>query len=202
LPAWVAALVVVAVVSGISSAANGCAAAAGTFFVRHIFPLVTGHYPSRPVVVARRALACGFLASTVLALYTKSIVDFVKEFLPLTMSGLGVIILLGRFWKRSTWQGGLAALIATPVVCLALKAIPAGAWAHVADRFPAMAPLKANAIIPATVAGLLAHLLVSLLTPRSRRSFAEIAELLDRERQAIEGGTAERGVVGHGASKV
>ena len=42
LPPWLAALVVVAVVAGMSSAANGNAAAAGTFFVRHIYPLVTG----------------------------------------------------------------------------------------------------------------------------------------------------------------
>ena len=56
LPAWLAALVVVAVVSGISSAANGNAAAAGTFFVRHIYPLCTGKYPRNPVSVARYAL--------------------------------------------------------------------------------------------------------------------------------------------------
>src|SRR5262249_57721721 len=57
LPPWLAALVVVAVVSGMSSAANGNAAAVGTFFVRHIFPLLTGRFPKRPVVVVRRALA-------------------------------------------------------------------------------------------------------------------------------------------------
>ena len=60
-----------------------------------------------------------YLASTALALYMGNIVEFVRTFLPLTMSGLGVIILLGRFWKRSTWQGALAALITTPAVSLA-----------------------------------------------------------------------------------
>ena len=176
LPTWLAAFVVVAVVSGMSSAANGNAAAAGTFFVRHIYPLVVGHYPRQPVFLARWALGCGFLASTTLALYTRSIVDFVKEFLPLTMSGLGVIILLGRFWRRATWQGALAALIATPAVSLALKFLPVSRQIH------------ENAIIPATVAGLLAHLLVSGLTPASARRFEEVAVILDRERQAIEGG--------------
>ena len=48
LPVWLAALVIVAVVSGMSSAANACAAAAGTFFVRHIYPLVTGRLPATP----------------------------------------------------------------------------------------------------------------------------------------------------------
>ena len=178
LPPWLAGLVVVAVVSGMSSAANGNAAAAGTFFVRHIYPLVTGRYPERPVVVVRWSLAFGFLASTVLALYTKNIVDFVKTFLPLTMSGLGVIILLGRFWKRSTWQGALAALITTPAVTLLLMFPP--------NFIPINAALHANPVIPATSVGLLSHVLVSLITPRRQHSFDEVAEVLSRERSAIE----------------
>ena len=183
LPPWLAAFVVVAVVSGMSSAANGNAAAAGTFFVRHIYPLVTGHYPKRPVMVVRRALACAFVFSTLLALYTGSIVGFVVKFLPLTMSGLAVIILLGRFWKRSTWQGALAALITTPTVSLAVMFIPR------------QAKFWENPTIPATVVGLIAHIVVSRLTPPSQRSFEEVAEALSRERQAIEGASPDKPAV-------
>jgi SSS family solute:Na+ symporter len=170
LPPWLAAFVVVAMVAGMSSAANGNAAAAGTFFVRHIFPLVTGHYPARPVMTARWSLVFAFLLSTGLALYTKNIVDFVKQFLPLTMSGLAVIVLLGRFWKRATWQGALAALITTPVVSLAVM------------KF-------LDPTLPATLAGALALALVSLVTPPKRRSFEEVAEAMTLERQSIEGKT-------------
>jgi SSS family solute:Na+ symporter len=175
LPPWLAAFVVVAVVSGMSSAANGCAAAAGTFFVRHIYPLVTGRYPRDPVRTVRIALACGFFASTLLALYTSNIVGFVVKFLPLTMSGLGVVILLGRFWKRATWQGALAALITTPLVSLGIMLTPP--WAK----------FWGNPTIPAAAMGLLAQIVVSLLTPGIRRSVEEVAEVLGRERQSIEG---------------
>ena len=177
LPPWLAAFVIVAVVAGMSSAANGCAASAGTFFVRHIFPLVTGRYPERPVVVVRWALVCAFIFSTALGLYMGSIVKFVRTFLPLTMSGLAVIIVLGRFWKRSTWQGALAALITTPAISLALMAVPA---------------VKQNlgdGTIPATLAGLLAHIIVSSLTPPPQHGFEEVAEAMSREREAIEGPT-------------
>ncbi|HWW03354.1 MAG TPA: sodium:solute symporter family protein [Candidatus Acidoferrum sp.] len=180
LPPWLAAFVVVAAVAGMSSAANGNAAAAGTFFVRHIYPLATGKYPKRPVVVARWALACAFLASTALALYTKSIVGFVVRFLPLTMSGLAVIILLGRFWKCATWQGALSALVITPAVSLALMFLPAAAM------------FRENPIIPATLVGLLAHIVVSQLTPASRRTFEQVAKELEHERQAIEGPSPEK----------
>lgn len=175
LPPWLAAFVVVSVVSGMSSAANGNAAAAGTFFVRHIFPLVMRRYPRQPVVIARRALAVAFVLSTAMALYTGSIVGFVVKFLPLTMSGLAVIILLACFWKRATWQGALAALITTPLVSLAVMFIPSQA------RF------WGNPTIPATVIGLLAHLIVSSLTRPSEHTFDAIAEALHHERQAIEG---------------
>jgi solute:Na+ symporter, SSS family len=169
LPAWLAAFVVVSMISGMSSAANGTAAAAGTFYVRHIHPLMTGVFPKRPVVTARWALLWGFVVSTVLALYTGNIVDFVVKFLPLTMSGLAVIIVLGRFWKRSTWQGALAALITTPLVSLIVMRF----WD--------------NPTLPATLAGLVAQIVVSLLTPPNQRSFAEVAAQMTRERQGVEG---------------
>jgi len=187
LPPWLAGFVVVAVVSGMSSAANGNAAAAGTFFVRHIYPLLTGRYSKRPVMVARWALAFSFLASTVLALYMKNIVDFVKTFLPLTMNGLAVIILLGRFWKRSTWQGALAALIITPAATLALK-------------FFARQNLQTDPTIPATIIGIIAHVVVSLLTPQRQHSFEAVADAMTRERSLVEEQTAH-GIPHEGTGK-
>ena len=172
---WLAAFVVASTVSGMSSAANATAASAGTFFVRHLFPLVTGRYPARPVAAVRWALVGVFLFSTTLGLFTKSVVDFVTKFLPLTMSGLAVTILFGRFWSRATWQGGLTALIVTPVVSL------------VAMNF------FSNPTLLAMAAGSAALIIVSLLTPPRRRSIEEVAEIMARERQSIEGS------IGHGA---
>lgn len=169
LPAWLAALVVVAIVSGMSSAANGTAAAAGTFFVRHIYHMITGRHPKRPLVVVRRALACVFIASTTLALFTGSIVGFVVKFLPVTMSGLAVIILLGRFWRRANWRGALAALVVTPAVSLAAM------------------PFINNPILPATLTGAFALVVVSLMTPAPARTFDQVAESLIHDRESFEG---------------
>ena len=57
LPAWLAAFVVVSMISGMSSSANGNAAAAGTFYVRHIYPLLTGKFPKK--AGRRRAMGAG-----------------------------------------------------------------------------------------------------------------------------------------------
>jgi SSS family solute:Na+ symporter len=174
LPPWLAAFVVVAVVSGMSSAANACAASAGTFYVRHIYPLLMGRYPKQPVVTVRWALAIGFCVSTAVALRSGNIVSFVTRFLPLTMSGLAVCAVVGRLWKRATPQGALAALITTPAVAITLMLIPS------------QSKLWGNPTIPAAVAGLAAHIIVSLKTRRPQRSIEEVAELLAQERKAIE----------------
>ena len=174
LPAWLAAAVVVSVTAAILSCANGNASAVGSFFVRHIFPLATGRFPRQPVSAARGALVCALIISTTVALHTSSVVDFVVKFLPVTMSGLAVIILMGRFWQRANWQGALAALVTTPAVSLAVILIPSQAsfWGYPA--------------IPAVLAGIAAHFIVSLLTSPNERSFEAVAEAMSRERQAIE----------------
>jgi len=174
LPAWLAALVVISVTSGIFSCANGNAMAISTFFVRHIHPLVTGgRYPKRPLLTARTALAFAFVLCTVIALHAGTIVGFVIKFLPVTMSGLAIIIIMGRFWKRSTWQGALAAQITTPVVSLAVMFFfPTSTWN--------------NAVLLA-VPGVIILIIVSLMTPPQTKTFIEVAAELDREREAIEG---------------
>jgi SSS family solute:Na+ symporter len=173
LPSWLAAFVVVSIASATFSSASTNAIAAGTYFVRHIYPLATGgRYAKRPLVATRRALLCAFVLATAVALQAGTIVGFVLKFLPLTMSGIAVIILLGLFWKRATWQGALAALITTPLVTLAVTFIPA------------QTDFWNNATIPATLSGFIAHVVVSLLTPRQTRSFEEVAEALSHERDA------------------
>ncbi len=173
LPTWLAAFIVVAIVSGMSSAANGTAAAAGTFFVRHIFHMVTGRHPKQPLVVVRRALACVFIVSTTMALFTGSIVGFVVKFLPVTMSGLAVIIVLGRFWQRANWRGALAALVVTPAVSLAAM------------------PFINNPILPATLTGAMALIVVSLLTAAPTRTFDQVAKAMLHERESIEGKSSD-----------
>ena len=174
LPAWLAALVVVSVASGIVSCASWNAMTATTFFVRHIYPLATGHLPRRPLLTMRLTLVGAFLVAIVMAMHAGTIVGFVVKFLPITMSGLAIIILLGRFWKRATWQGAVAALVITPTASLLGLFAPASvAWLH-------------NALVP-TVVGVAGHVLVSSLTPPTQRSFQDVVTVMQQQRQGVEG---------------
>ncbi len=175
LPPWLAALLTVAIGSAIFSSASCSASAIGLFFVRHIYYSVTRRYPKHPVAATRFGLLAAFVLATSVALRATDIVGFVMNFLPLTAAGLAIIILLGRFWKRSNWQGALSALIVTPVVALSLM------------LFHSNAGLLSVPILPAVAAGMLVHIIVSLLTPASSHSFEEVAEVMRIEREAIEG---------------
>ncbi len=176
LPAWLAGVVVVSMTAAILSCANANAAAVGTFFVRHIYPLATrGNYPRRPVAVVRLILVCAFVASTTLALHAGTIVSFVMKFLPITMSGLAIIILVAHFWSRATWQGAVAGLAVTPAISIAGLFVRVGpdAWT--------------NPTVLAAAAGTLALIGVSLATKRENLTFEEVAARLARERDAVEG---------------
>jgi len=175
---WLAALVVVAIASGVVSTANANATAAGTFYVRHIFPLATGRFPKNPTLTARYALAGAFVIATLTGLFTTDIIDFIRKFLSVTMSGLAVMILAGRFWKRATWQGALAALVVTPVVSLATMIA--------ANVFSLQGVLWANPVIPASVAGMVALIVTSLLTPRNPFTFEQVAEQMRQTRDSLE----------------
>ena len=173
LPAWLAAFVVIAATSGIFSCANGNAMAISTFYVRHVYPLITGgKYPARPLFAARILLVCAFIGCTCVALHAGTIVDFVKTFLQITMSGLAIIILVGRFWRRATWQGAMTALILTPVLTLiAMIYFRKASW---------------NNPVLLAIPGFIAHFIVSLLTPKPVRSFEEVAAASKHERDNIE----------------
>jgi SSS family solute:Na+ symporter len=180
LPHWLAVVVVISMTSAMVSCANANASATGTFFVRHVYPLFRRRTPPRPVATVRRTLVIAYVVCTAVALHAGTIVGFVVEFLSITMSGLAIIILMGHFWKRATWQGALAALAVTPAVAIILLFVPG------------LAGARSNPTIPAAVAGTVAFIAVSFFTPPGERSFAATAETLKQERQAIEGETLDR----------
>ncbi len=170
-PAWLAVIVVVAIVASTMSSGDSDAAVSATFFVRHIFPMATGRSAKNPLSVARYALVVIFILATLAALSAENIVDYVIDFLSIVLSGLAVVILLGRFWGRATWQGAVTAVILGAVVSLLVMMIPSQ------EEF------WKRPIIPATLAALVGEVIVSLFTSPNKISFEEVAVIMEKERQ-------------------
>lgn len=173
MPIEVACLVVIAITAAVFSSGNTNAATAATYYIRHIHPLFWKEKPKNSTAVARWSLIGIFIAATTMALFAENIVDFVVDALSVLTSGLAVIIILGRFWNRATWQGALAALITSAGVSLLVIFVPS------------LESYFGRAIIPATLCGFAVHLVVSLATRGDRISFETVAESFAEERQTI-----------------
>lgn len=170
-PVWLAAIIVVAICAAITSSGDSDAAVSVTFFIRHIFPMATGRSAKEPLKVGRYALVVIFILSTLAALSAENIVDYVINFLSIVLSGLAVVILLGRFWKRATWQGAVTAIILGAVASLLVMVIPG------------QEELWGTPVIPATLAALLGEVVVSFFTSPDEIPFEEVAQMMEKERE-------------------
>jgi len=174
LPIWIGSIVVIAITAAVFSSGNSNAAAAGTYFIRHIFPIFVKRQPKRPLFVARWSMVGVFLVATTMALFAQNIVDFVVDALSVITSGLAIVILLGRFWGKATWQGGVSALVVTPIISL------------IVIFTPSLESFWGRAVIPAAIFGTLVHVLVSLLSQGTKDSFESVAESLMEDRHKID----------------
>lgn len=175
-PVWAMALILISGFAATFSSANSDCASGTLFFIRHIYNLfVPGRrYPKNTLLASRVTVAVMMTAATLLVLVFKSIVSFIVTFISVLMSGLATVIILGRFWKRATWQGAITAIILGAVTTIAVEQIPA--WKA----------FWQETIIPATLCALIGHVLVSLVTFDGKPPFEAIAQEMAEEREEIE----------------
>ena len=93
------------------------------------------------------------------------------------LPGVGVTMLLGRFWRRSTWQGAYASVLSGTVFGLAVLMVPAFAdWVKLTFGGPA---------IPSTAVAFAAGIAVSLATPKSTASEDERIRAVFAAREGV-----------------
>lgn len=98
-------------------------------------------------------LALSFVAT----LYANDVIGYINSVIGSLLPGLAVTMLLGKLWKRATWQGGLAAILTGTLFGVLFLAVPSiTASINAAFGGPA---------IPASFISLAGGILVSLCTP-------------------------------------
>ena len=85
-----------------------------------------------------------------------------------------VAAVLGKFWPRVTWQGGIACMVGGSATALAITA--SAPWTE----------FWGNPVVPSLLAALLAGVAVSLLTPRRDVVEEEAMQRLSEDRSAVE----------------
>lgn len=140
--------------SGDSDAISGI-----TILLTDVYPSVTGKkikeedYPKYSRIALVVTLAIAFL----ITLFVNDVITYIQKVVGSLLPGVAVCMFMGRFWKRATWQGGLACIFSGTAFGLLYLLIPSvSGW------------VDANlggAAVPATIITLVFGVIVSLVTP-------------------------------------
>jgi len=176
LPPLLGTLVLVSGLSASMSSGDSDAITGVTILLRDIWVLITGKVPAKDDVVrySRWAIFLSILLAFSFGVFAEDILGYISNMISTLMSGICVTALLGRFWKRATWQGAIAALIMGSVTSFVVLSMPS------------LSTYFGNPIIPALAGAALAHVIVSFATPMNQISEAEAFEHINKERKAMD----------------
>ncbi len=173
LPLALGLLVLIAGLSATLSSASSDAIAAVSVFMRDLHLALTGRMAEgrQALLLSRICLVLVSALALSLSLISDDIIHYITSMIALLMSGLLVCALLGRFWRRFTWQGAIAALMGAAISSLAV--LLQGDWLA----------YWGNPCLPALAGALSAAVLVSLLTPPNRVSSAQALAIINQQRE-------------------
>ena len=144
-----------AVSSGGSSSISGI-----TILLTDVYPSLTGRKipPEKYTFVSRIALLVALAIAFSITIFVTDMIAYIQKAVGAFLPGAAVAMLAGRFWKRATWQGALASVVAGSTLGVAIVAVsPFAAWVNATFGGPA---------IPAVAVSIIGVVLGSLLSPR------------------------------------
>jgi len=103
-------LLLIAGISACVSSADSQLISSTSMFITDLYPeFLHKELPGeRYKSVSRIIMLCITLLSFSMALYAKDVIGYITNIFGTMMPGIGVMMILARFWKRITWQGALA----------------------------------------------------------------------------------------------
>lgn len=171
-PLWIGAIVLTAGLSATMSSGSSDLIAAVAILIGDMHRVFTGKKPKEAQVVlySRIGIVLTVGIAFLFTLGTNNIISYISNFVSTVMSGLLVASLLGKFWPRATWQGGIASIVGGSIVSFIILFNP---------------DLKAfwgNPVLPSLVGALVLGIVVSLATPKNNVSSEEALKILEMER--------------------
>lgn len=140
--------------SGDSDAISGV-----TILLTDVYPSITGKtIPEKDYAkYSRIALVTTLVIAFLITLLINDVIGYISTVVGGLLPGVAVAMLLGKFWKRVNWQGGLACIGSGTILGLAILLIPAFKdWVNATMGGPA---------VPATIISLVFGVVVSLIFP-------------------------------------
>lgn len=176
LPAAIGMIVLIAGLSATMSSASSDAIAAISIFLRDLYVLITGKMPAREKALKYSRVGLIFINGSALlfSLYATDIINYIQFMISIIMSGLFVCTIMGKYWKRANWQGGVAALVAGAVASICI--IQVDSWNN----------YWGNPVLPAIIFASLLGIIFSLIFPPNQVADEVALRILADERQEME----------------
>lgn len=187
LPLTIGIIVLVAGLSATMSSASSDAIAGVTILLRDIYNFVFGKVPDKEksVKFSRIGVIITTIIALVFTLMADGVMGYIKGMISIIFSGMFACIIMGKFWKRATWQGGLACLIGGSAVAITFMLQNNWLKEENKDAF-SWNDYWGGAAIPAVSVALICGIIVSLITPPNAVSNEEALKMLEDERRAME----------------
>lgn len=169
-------LFLIAGLSATMSSADSEVIAGVTVFLTDIYTVFTKKEIKNEEIpkYSKYALILTLIIAFLITLYANDVMGYINDVVGGIAPGIGVAIILGRFWKKASWQGGLASIVGGFLFGVTYLAIPS-VNILIKEMFKGPA-------IPVTILSLILGVVVSLLTPHERKTEEERLKLVMAER--------------------
>ncbi|MDN5202537.1 sodium:solute symporter family protein [Fulvivirgaceae bacterium BMA10] len=176
LPLAMGILVIIAGLSATMSSASSDAIAGVSILLRDVYGQVFGKLPDKRNAILFSRIGIGITTgiALVFTLFSETIIGYINGMIGIILSGLFASTVLGKFWKRATWQGGISAILSGSVTAIIINLY--SPWQN----------FWGNGVIPAVAMALLCGILVSLMTPPRATTHGQALAILEEERKQIE----------------
>ncbi|EQB37792.1 hypothetical protein M948_04315 [Virgibacillus sp. CM-4] len=172
-PIWIGAFLLVAGLAATMSSGDSDAIAGTTILVRDVYQVISGKLPSRKktILFSRIGLMITIGLALLFIIGTTNIISYITNMSSTIMTGLLVAALLGKYWRRATWQGGIASLIGGSGTSFTIISN---------ENF---IEFWGNPVIPSLIVSFLAGLIVSYCSPKKKITNDEALKKLEEERE-------------------
>ena len=159
LPPVIGMLFMICGLSATMSSGDSDAISGVTILLTDVYPSITGKTIEEKdyAKVSRVALICTLGAAFFITLFVNDVIGYISTIVGAFLPGVAVAMLLGRFWKRVNWQGGLACIGSGTLLGVLILVLPSFKnWINATMGGPA---------VPATIISLVFGIVVSLMFP-------------------------------------
>jgi SSS family solute:Na+ symporter len=167
----------IAGLSATLSSADSDAMAGITILLVDVYSTVTGKSIPKEKMVAysRVSLVITLLVAFLATLFAQDIIGYISNVVGSLIPSIAMMMILGKYWKRVTWQGGMACIFCGTIFGLLYLFVP--------PFQKLIAGIFTGPAIPVSIVALLAGVIVSLVTPRVEVSEEEALRLVLESRE-------------------